>query len=316
MQNRKILFITFDMSGYYDSIRTELESRFEKVAYYNTAKISFRYRNIFQRAQFFLSKIFSGKNLKRKYKYQSIISAEEAKTYDMALVIRPDVFTDGQLSALRKTTKNFIAYYHDSISNIPRKKNVIRFFDRVYSYEKKDVAKYNLTFLPNFIYLEPQPTCLIPENCAFSVMSNDYRVEILRKVARSLASSGMQYRFFVMDDKPKNDSLLTFIQKRMNNAEVITDIQNCKFIVDIHKFGIQDGLTFRVFEAMAYRRKLITTNANIKTYDFYDPNNIFVIENVNEVEIPRSFLESDYREIPPDIYRKYTVENWVNIITS
>ena len=46
------------------------------------------------------------------------------------------------------------------------------------------------------------------------------------------------------------------------------NLKKSKIIVDIHKYGIQDGLTFRVFEAIGYHKKLITTNKDIKTYDF------------------------------------------------
>ncbi|HEY0091450.1 MAG TPA: lipopolysaccharide core biosynthesis protein rfaS, partial [Flavobacterium sp.] len=69
----------------------------------------------------------------------------------------------------------------------------------------------------------------------------------------------------------------------------------------------------RVFEAMGLGKKLITTNPDIVNYDFYNPNNIFVWEESTN-EIPEYFLNTPYEELPENIYRKYSQENWVKTI--
>jgi hypothetical protein len=48
-------------------------------------------------------------------------------------------------------------------------------------------------------------------------------------------------------------------------------------------------LIFRVFEALGYKKKLITNNQDITSYDFYNENNIFVITNEN-YQIPLDFF--------------------------
>ena len=111
----------------------------------------------------------------------------------------------------------------------------------------------------------------------------------------------------------ESDSIF-YITKRMSNDEVIENIKKAKIIVDIHKYGVQDGLTFRVFEALGFRKKIITTNQDIKSYDFYNPNNIYVIEDMNNISLPESFLNTEYEEIPTEIYNKYTLKSWVDTI--
>jgi hypothetical protein len=71
-----------------------------------------------------------------------------------------------------------------------------------------------------------------------------------------------------------------------------------------------------VFEAMGYHKKLITTNKEIVNYDFYDPANIFVIDDNEDISIPDAFFETPYKKLPPEVYNKYTVSAWVDTILS
>jgi len=315
MENKKVLFITFDMSGYYTGVYDELKSRYSTVDFYNTATISYKYKNFFEKVYSFVYKIFTGRKLKNYYKYQSLINEVKDNSYDIILIVRPDLFFDAQLTSLKKATNYFVAYYHDSINNIKRKSEVIHFFDKVYSYEKADVENYNLEFLPNFIYFSEISNNYNQTNeVAFSVMSKDYRLNTLKKVAQFFRQNKLDYDFYVMDKQDINDGLITFFSKRMNNETVVEHIKKSKIIVDIHKYGIQDGLTFRAFEAIGYRKKLITTNKDIKNYDFYNSNNIHVIDDVKNISIPLSFFETNYEEIPTELVEKYIVKNWVTTI--
>ena len=59
--------------------------------------------------------------------------------------------------------------------------------------------------------------------------------------------------------------------------------------------------------------KLITTNKDIKNYDFYNPNNIFVWDE-NTKEIPDSFFELQYQELPKEIFEKYSLKTWIKTV--
>lgn len=63
-------------------------------------------------------------------------------------------------------------------------------------------------------------------------------------------------------------------------SEVNENLQNSKVLLDINRIG-QSGLTFGVFESINLEKKLITTTADIKKYDFYNPNNILIIDDQN-----------------------------------
>ena len=73
-------------------------------------------------------------------------------------------------------------------------------------------------------------------------------------------------------------------------------------------------MSFRPFEAIGLKKKLITNNIEIKNYDFYDPQNIFVIEDIENISISKDFFESEYKELPKEIVEKYFIKNWIETI--
>ena len=82
-----------------------------------------------------------------------------------------------------------------------------------------------------------------------------------------------------------------------------------KCIVDVENPG-QHGLTMRSIETLGLRRKFITTNADIINYDFYNPNNILVIDRKNPI-VNMSFFDKAYEELPKEIYEKYSLRSWI-----
>jgi len=90
--------------------------------------------------------------------------------------------------------------------------------------------------------------------------------------------------------------------KRVEEAKVIVD-----FVISDHK-----GLSFRIFEGLKYQKKIITTNSNIIKYDFYTPDNFYVLndEMLNETELLK-FINNPYRPIDESIRLKYSFSYWI-----
>ena len=126
-----------------------------------------------------------------------------------------------------------------------------------------------------------------------------------------MASQDSKFKFIVYDKKQKdNDKNITYIKSHMPLSEVNDYITRSKVLLDINRLG-QIGLTFRVFESLGLEKKLITTNADIKNYDFYNPNNILIIDEKDPI-IPVSFFENEYEKIPDSILNQYTLKGWTN----
>ena len=89
----------------------------------------------------------------------------------------------------------------------------------------------------------------------------------------------------------------------MNQSKAVLDIQ----------FSSQIGLTMRSIECIGMGVKLITTNTSIRKYDFYNENNILIIDRENPI-IDWDFLDKQYEEIEEKIYEKYSLKNWIDVI--
>ena len=66
----------------------------------------------------------------------------------------------------------------------------------------------------------------------------------------------------------------------------------------------------RSIEIIGLRRKFITTNRDIVNYDFYNPNNILVLDRKNSI-VDMSFFDKPYEMLPDEIYEKYSLRNWI-----
>jgi len=80
-------------------------------------------------------------------------------------------------------------------------------------------------------------------------------------------------------------------------------------VVDIEHPN-QSGATIRTFEAIGSQRKLITTNATLRNYDFYNPMNIQIISRQVPL-IDFEFLRAPYVPLPISIKKKYSLSQWL-----
>ena len=58
------------------------------------------------------------------------------------------------------------------------------------------------------------------------------------------------------------------------------------------------------------QRKLITTNSDIRHYDFYNESNILIFDDSIDFNSP--FFTNNYQDISEEVYKKYSLKNWLN----
>ena len=63
-------------------------------------------------------------------------------------------------------------------------------------------------------------------------------------------------------------------------------------------------------EAFFFGKKLITNQKSVKEADFYDPNNIFIIDMDSWDELD-AFLQKDIVPLSSSIVEKYTYQSWL-----
>lgn len=311
----KITIISFDNWGFNNHIATALENKGHSVHHINFNDFTYKYPNILLRYYNFILKTLFKKNLKNIHYGTQIINRlkEINEIQDIILTIKGDFIDPKSILEFKNYTKKSIAYFNDSATRCPKIARVIPHFDEVYSFEKDDCEKYNLKFITNWMYPIPLSEKTSIEYQVFNISSKDNRFPTISKIAIALKGKKINYKIIVFDTENKNsDPNIEYTTKHLSLDEVNNYIQQSLVLLDIIRKG-QKGLTFRVFESLTLEKKLITTNQDIKNYDFYNPNNILIIDEKNP-KIPIAFFNTNYEKIPEEILNKYTLENWINQI--
>lgn len=311
----KITIVAFDIWGFNKLIVDKLTSNGHDVIFINSSSINYTYKNKAERIKNFFSKTFLNKNIKKGFLNNELIRrAQNLQQQDYILVINSFHFTN-ILEILRTKTENLITYNYDSLARIPLPKNHKTLFNKIYSFDVEDVKNNNnFNLLTNFIYLE-KTLDDFSENKAFMILSDSpEREKTLNRIAYILEEKNISnFEFIVLKPSLNNFHKKIIITKKfisLNN--VVEKMKNAEILIDLVRKD-QTGLSFRIFEAMALNKKLITNNKTIVDYDFYNPNNILIIDDENII-IPNTFLNSKYEPLPNNIYDKYTLDHWVKTV--
>ena len=313
----RIILISYDSWGFNKHIIDYLKQNGHNAQHIDFNKFKYVYPSFLHRIYNFILKTFFLKNLKTIHFGKKIIKTlQEINEYhDIILVIKGDFIDPKSIQELKKYGKKTIAYFNDNTLRCPKIVRAIPHFDEVFSFEKEDCKKYNLKFATNWIYNNYNTKNNKPfKYKVFNIISKDKRLPILIRIAENLKSKDIKFKIFVYDKKfRKQKSNIEYITNHISLLEVEEFTSRSQVLLDVNRKN-QNGLTFRVFESIGLEKKLITTNLDIVNYDFYNPNNILVIDEKNP-EIPSSFFESNYKRIPETIFNKYTLEGWVkNVI--
>lgn len=309
---KKILFLCTDHLDLYKVFQKGIE-KYSNCDVTTITYKKFKYKNLAQRIQNFLSKLLFNKNLKPLWSSKETIASINKNTkFDYVLIICPEFLHPKYLEFFNTISKKTIAYYWDGFDHFPTYRDTVQYFDICYSFDPVDVKNYNLKFITNFYFIENRNT--ETKTDFFFLSSYDSRYTSLEEIVSLLEEQNQKIKVYqYTDDKNvidnnKNKSI-TFINKYISFEDTTQFMKESKIILDIHK-KIQHGLSFRVFEAMGLGKKLITTNEDIMNYDFYNPNNIFIWKKGTK-SIPNNFLNTPYEELPIGIYEKYSQKNWV-----
>lgn len=263
--------------------------------------------------------------------YQDNLLQKIAKNdYDRILVIVGRYLTKEFLVRLRnlKPGTKLMLYLWDDVKRVQNFHEVRRYYDVIYSFNDSDVKKYDVKFLPLFYlnryvmrgYQERQVRYQL-----FSAMT-DYsdRYEVVKSIKRSnpqlsvciyLAAGNLKYvkrMFRFWDIHSLRAEGIHLIRADIGNDKLLKGIRNSRALLDIPFLG-QEGLTIRTMEAVGAKRKLVTTNENVRKYDLYHPDNILVISRSHPV-IDYKWLHLPFKELDQSVYEKYSVRQWVQTI--
>ncbi|MFJ1491225.1 hypothetical protein [Capnocytophaga canis] len=237
---------------------------------------------------------------------------------DYVLLIRPDIYPEHFLQNLKTKSKKMVAYQWDGLNVFPDVRKVVKYFDRFFVFDPKDVAE---SFLPttNFYFDIPEQLEKIEKRSVFFVgVWKRNRIKPIGKLISKINETNYIADISLFTTKKYilkkyEKSVINVTNKRIPLIENHQKVCQSAVLVDILN-TVHNGLSFRVFEAIKYKKKLITNNSHIKKYDFFDKNNILVIEKDSDYELIPSFLELPYLDLPQVIYEKYAFTNWIKYV--
>lgn len=321
LENKKVLYVAPVFFGYENEIKGELERQGAQV----TFLLDRPFNSPFLKALTRVRREWVIGAADRYYKKElASINAE----FDYVFVVNGQTLSKQTLSGWRQQfpSAKFILYMWDSFSNRQQTVENLEFFDSVFSFDKNDAQEFGVHFRPLFFSKGFETTEQVtPEfDISFIGTAHTDRFSIVQKIDRQLGVSVKKYWYLFLQAKwvywfyrltntsfrcaKRSDFQFDSISK----AEVQRVFNRSKVVLDI-EHPHQTGLTMRTLETLGARKKLVTTNSSVKSYDFYNEENIYVIDRA-EPSIPMAFFEEPYKHVEPQIYRKYSLVGWVEEI--
>jgi hypothetical protein len=265
--------------------------------------------------------------------FDKILASSYGKAYHYVLIIRGEAVTRKFLAGLKSSHPNakIILYQWDSMALTRGPVDKLDLFDVLISFDKNDCAKHSMAFLPLF-YLQDYRKLSgskLPSEYDFFFVGTIHsdRYKLLAQIRRLANAKNLKTYFYMYLTSYVAFYKLKYVDGNLPGAKrsefnfgplpkslTLEVVAKSRIAVDA-EHPAQTGLTMRTLEMLGAKKKLITTNTDVVTYDFYRPNNILVVDR-NDPKIPDSFLRQDYVEIEEETYEKYSVANWVKDLFS
>lgn len=258
--------------------------------------------------------------------YRQKLLAFGRSRYDIIFVVNGQTLSREVILQLRTDYPGaeFILYMWDSIENRSSITRNIDLFDYCSSFDPKAVKQFGMTLRPLFFSKgfekEPQPD--FHQHISFVGTAHTDRFQIVTAVDAQLPQKISKYWYLYLQAKWVYQSYrLTNKQFRsapisafhfnpLSRAAVLDIFHNSFAVLDI-EHPRQTGLTMRTFETMGSSKKLVTTNPGVQDYEFYDPQNVHILDRAVP-NIPASFFETPYTPVSSEIYRRHSLDGWLN----
>ena len=324
---KEVLLIAPLFFGYYKEIMRELQDMDYSVTYLCDAPSNSNVSKAIGRVN---------KNLIRqsaeKYYKEKIADIINSVHFDYVLLVggMTFAFTPEMMGEIRKRNPNarFIMYQWDSEKNLPYSTHIHPYFDALFSFDMNDCnmsKKYKflpLFYIRNYEEIGQQNTEQYQYDCSYVGTAHPKKYHDINQIADAIRTvMPRQYIYHYMPSKLKYiyHKLLApeyrgaryrdFKSEKVATNDLLDIIRQSKCVLDAPQAG-QTGLTIRTIECLGAKRKLITTNADVTKYDFYNPSNIYVF-NQDNVDLNNEFFANDYEPVDKQIYEKYSLRNWL-----
>lgn len=323
-KDKRILFLSVKLFNYENIIADKMRSLGAIVDYYDERPAN----SIFAKGIIRINRNFY--KTKIAAYYNSILKEIENKKYDYFFLIKGEVVSDFFIEKLKALNPEITLLYFtfDSFKNNSNAVNILKYFDRKFTFDCKDTEEYGLKLRPLFFsddYSYIQQKADYDVDLLFIGTAHSDRYVISEKVSdwckkHDLKSQTFYYSpsrlvflfFKLFDSSFKKFKYSKISFESLKHSQIRELYGNSKVILDINHPN-QNGLTMRVFEVLGSGKKLITTNKDIKKYPFYNPNNIYIIDRKVTV-MDKTFFDMPFQTMDDDLYERMSIKGWLEEI--
>ena len=341
---KNVLFLAPKVANIYLDIITELKRQGYEVDYYEykSYKLDPHYlKGYVKYGKVFSSKLISSYFIKRDWT-KLLASEPYNKVYDYLFVIDGYSLHPCLFESLRKRNTHIktINYLFDSTYSNYEFNVHFPYFDKVATFDLSDSKKYAINLLP--IYWPLLKNEYVSQDIdmfglgsdvgqRFQLFSslNDYSnkynlrsfIKIYLKPVDNISKYKLKYKIVeTLSSKsvmvpPFHFSSPIVTNQSLSTSDYMHMIMRSKIVIDSNA-PHQDGLTARFMWALGAGRKIITTNKAVRQYDFYTPEQIYVVEDIEGL-ISNShfdnFVQSDFK-MQNNIRSKietYRIDKWL-----
>lgn|GEM_PF-1565822 len=341
----RILLISPEFYGFEYEIQASLQFIGFDVSWINNKELPLDYHGtgsklkIFRRIYFFLFLP------QIRYLRHELRKLKDLK-FDIIFSINCHVICPYLFRELRKENPGIrsILFLWDSLSMYSWEKE-IKCFDEVYTFDYLDSKRMKIRYKPNFFLVKNSAQDNHEYDLFFAGKFNRYRLLIIEKLNKKFEGTGIKSYIRLWPDHKNflHNVLIYSILKILNssknwildyvyNYEAVTGIlarkyvntnkleygfiQNCasvsNVILDL-PFKNQTGYSHRLIDALANGKKILTTNAFILGESFYNPEQIKVLNSVDQdIDVDWIFTKSKFKA--PEYIRDLELTVWLKSI--
>jgi hypothetical protein len=330
LKGKKILFVCPKFFGYEKHIIAEIEAM--------GAEVSFLKDRLFDSPlQAALTRLFPSiaTLLASKFIVRMLDAMPNNSQFDLLFVINGQTLSKIFLNRFKVLNPNAqsILYIWDSLKNRTTLQGKFAYFDSIFTFDPADAKKYHLHFRPLFFVNNLKVTNRLVSNARdcqlmfVGTMHSD-RFKVIRAfktivpahvktfIYPFIQARWVYWVYKIFKKEYRDTKRVDFKFKPISEALLYEVYSRSSIILDI-EHPLQQGLTMRTLDSLGAGKKLITTNNNIRDYEFYNTNNIAII-NRHDAEhlIDSKFWTSPYHKPDECIYLRYTLRGWVREVLS
>lgn len=163
-------------------------------------------------------------------------------------------------------------------------------WNQVYTFDKMDSLNYGYQYLGfnYYSFHKVLPTINIPSSVVFFVGGlKGGRTNMIEDIYIYLIKNGVACDFNLMPIGKGTRCTLTGVNYYHGwkpYEEILAHVQQTKCILEIMQEG-QNGATLRYFEAVCMNKKLLTNNAEIVDFPFYDSRWMKIFKSIEDIDL-------------------------------